>query len=260
MLVFDLQMLAAVAITLLTIGLAYMDIPFIGPAVRLIGVFVLPGWLLTNVLFGNRKGPSQETRFILVFGLGAALVALELVMLLLIGIAISRESIALAGAVTSLLLMGVLVVRLRTDRRGLRLPVLNAMSLSIVAVLVLYAFVPSHQPIVKESYTEFYIAPSSSETPDDQTAERDLVITSHEEKDHIYTVLCGDSSGSQRLLAKFSLAPESSFVIQLLVPPAQLSSASKMRLSLYRNGDDTPYRWVELIGGRCDLLSTHGGP
>ena len=258
--VVDLHTLTAVAISLFTFGLAYIDIPLVGPIVRLLGVYVVPGWLLTNVLFSNRKGPDQETRFILVFGLGATLIALELAMFHLIGIRVSRKSVALAGAVTSLILAGMLVFRLRVDHSGLdRIPMQSAMPLSIIAVLVLYGFVLLHRPVVKERYTEFYIAPSSSETPDDQAVKMDLVVTSHEEKDHTYTISCRDTSGSERQLAKSVVEPESSVVIELLVPPPQPGSASKMQLSLYRRGDDTPYRWVELAGEGCDLLSAHAG-
>lgn len=255
----DLQILIAAVIALLTIGLAYIDIPLIGPIVRLVGVFVVPGWLFTNVLFVNRKEPDHETRFILVFGLGATLVALEWVILPLIGVRMSRESVALAGAVTSVLLAGGLVLRLQTGHSDLgKITVRSALPLSIIATLVIYIFVPLHRPVVKESYTEFYIAPSSG-TLEYPTAKMNLVITSHEEKAHTYTVFCKDNSGSERRLAESIIEPEASFVIELLVPPPQPGSSSKMQLSLYREGDDTPYRWVELIGASCARLSVDGG-
>jgi uncharacterized membrane protein len=257
----DLQILIAVAITLLTIGLAYVDIPLIGSFVRLIGVFVVPGWLFTNVLFGNRKGPDQETRFILVFGLGVVLVALELVLLPLIGIRISQESIVLSGAFTSSLLAAVLILRLRTDRDGLdKIPVLSAMPLSVAVILVLCIFVPIHQPIVNESYTEFYLAPSPSVQTDDGATTVELIITSHEQEDYTYTVFCKDTSGSEKLLLKSLLKSESRLVVELSVPPPRPGLVSKMWLSLHREGDNTTYRWVELVGGGCDLLSTRDDP
>jgi hypothetical protein len=222
-------------------------------------VFVVPGWLFTNVLFGSRKEPDQETRFILVFGLGAALVTLELVLLPLIGIRISQKSIVLSGAVTSSLLAAVLVLQLRTDRDGHdKIPVLSAMPLSVAVVLVLCSFVPIHQPVVKESYTEFYLAPSLSVRTDDGVAKMDLVVISHEQEDHMYAVFCRDTSDSGKLLLESLLEPESSLAVELFVSPPRSGSVSKMWLSLYREGDNMAYRWVELVGGGCDLLSVRG--
>jgi uncharacterized membrane protein len=256
---FRLQLLVGVVISILTVVLALLDTTLIGPVVSLMGVSVVPGWLLTHVLFGSHDEPDQVTRSILVLGLGAVLVALELIVLPVVGIRISRESVALAAAVTSWLLVGLLVFRLRMDRSDLdRVPVLSAMPLSFIAVLVLYAVVPLHQPLVRESYTEFY-ATSLSEAKDDQAAKVDLVIVSHEQEDQIYAVFCRDISGSERLLVESSLEPESSLVTQLFVSPPQSDWAGKMWLFLYREQDDTPYRWIELIGGGCDLLSPRGG-
>jgi uncharacterized membrane protein len=250
-----LQLLVTTVIIVLAIGLALMDASVIEQVIGLLGVFVLPGWLLTSVLFGIHSGLDQETRVILVLGLGVALVALELVALTAVGIKLSRESVALGGALISLLLVGMLMFRLPSDRTKLgSKSVLVTLLLSAVIVLVMYIFIPLHQPVGKESYTEFYVVPRRFEATGDQTSGVELVITSHEQKKTTYTVLCTDMVGSETLLTKSELEPESSLTVDLFVPPPQADSISKVRLSLYREEDDTPYRWVELVGEGCDLL------
>lgn len=249
-----LQLFIVAIISILTVGLVFLDVPLIGPVISLIGMFVLPGWLLTDVLFGIRDGPTQETRFILIFGLGALFVAFELFIMSLIGVRISRESVALVGAASSFLLIGIFILRFRTMRSDFgNISVPRALALSAVTVLVLYGFVLLHQFDVKENYTEFYVVPRAFGT-DDQISKADLVIFSHEQKEHLYAVLCTDATDSTMLLAQSSLEPESSLTVELFVPPPQPGSTSKIRLSLYREGDATPYRWVELTGEVCNLL------
>jgi uncharacterized membrane protein len=250
-----LQLLVAAMMSVLTVGLAFLDVPVLGPLVGLVGVFIVPGWLLTSVLFGDHGGPDQETRFILVFGLGAVLMALELFTLSLANVQISRASISLAGALTSWGLIGARALQHRTEqygRRGFR--GLNTLLLSICAVLLLYGFVPLHQPVTQESYTEFYTLPRVSRAADGQVFNVDLVIANHEQQGYTYTVLCSDTTGPESVLAKSYLEPESKLSIGLFVPPPHPDSTDKVSLYLYREGDESPYRRVQLAWRECDRI------
>ena len=240
-------------VVLLSAGLSYLNIPLIGPAVRMISAVVLPGWLLTTVLFVGHKKPGLETRFILIFGLGAALLALESFIMNATNIGVSPDSVVLGGMVVSCLLLLVLLFRHHL-RPGISTASSEgtALLLSSVAVLVLYGFAALHQPFAKESYTEFSVIPHSSPAVPGQMYEADLVTASHEKDEHIYTVLCKDAAGQERMLFKSVLEPESGFTITWSLPPPD--SSEKVRLNLYRDESKRPYRWVELIASNCDLL------
>jgi uncharacterized membrane protein len=251
----NFQIVVATAISLLMAGLVYLQVPLVEPIVGLVGVFVLPGWLLTSVLFGNRSKPDPETRFVLVFGLGAALVALELVLMSAIGIGITRTSVLLTGAAVSLLLLGALIFRLRaTGDESSGAPMSNILLLCGVTLPVLCGFAALHQPLGTEAYTEFYVAPHDVRAADGQMAGADLVIVNHEQEEHRYRVVCRDATGSERTLVQSALESDSSLTVELALSPFQSSSTDKMRLYLYRANDDVPYRWVELMGDECELL------
>jgi uncharacterized membrane protein len=207
------------------------------------------------VLFGNRSRPDPETHFVLVFGLGAALVALELVLLNAIGIGITRASVLLTGAAVSLLLLGAFIFRLRaTGDESSGASGSNILLLCGVTLPVLCGFAALHQPLGTEAYTEFYVALCDGRTADGQVTRADLVIVNHEQEKHRYRIVCTDATGSERTLMQSALESGSSLTVELAMPSLQSGSTDKMRLYLYRGNDDVPYRWVELMGEGCDLL------
>lgn len=250
-----LLLLIVAMVSILAVGAAFWNVPFVGPVISLASLFAVPGWLLTNVLFGNRTSPDIETRFILTFGFGLALVALESIALTLTGIGISRQSVTILGAMTNALLMGALILRRRTgdNDRG-QIPRLNALPLSIIAIFVICTLVLFHQPTVQESYTEFYVIPRRFGSAEGYMSQVDLVISSHEEKSQTFRVFCEDARGAKILVAESMVEPESSFSVALAVPPPQPGLLEKMRLSVYRTEENVPYRWIELVGGGCERL------
>jgi len=251
----NLQFLVAAVTGVLTIGLAYLDVPLAGPIIGLLGVIVVPGWLLTHLLFDWHQGPGPVVRFILVFGLGASLLALELLVLTTIGIRLTRRSVLLTGAASSIVLLGILILWRRTDWSHARgAPVPDILLLCYLAVPVLWAFVALHQPRLRESYTEFYVVPQPFRTAESQTSEAHLVILSHEREEHIYTVMCQDTAGLEQALLQSVVKPGSNLTIELSMSPLQSGAMNKTRLYLFREQDETPYRWVELIGTDCDQL------
>jgi hypothetical protein len=237
------------------IGVAFMEASFAGAMISLLVVFVVPGWLLTNVLFGRWGSLKPEACFILTFGLGASLAALDAVFLTLIGIRISRESTTILAAAVSFLLMGALIAR-----RGLghwhqesALP-WRVLVAAMLAIFVFCALVLFHQPVVQEAYSEFYIVPRGWDEVNGHISKADLILSSHEDRTYLFRMICKEASGSEQLLAESLIQPESSFGVELFVPPPEPGQSSRIQLVAYREGDGTPYRWVELVGGACDLL------
>jgi uncharacterized membrane protein len=246
-----LEFLLVLFFTIFTLVTLFLDMTWVGGVISLIGFFIVPGWLLTHALLGDSNKPDLVSRFILVFALGATLVAFEMLGLTLLKVKISRESAILVGTIISWLLLGlILIIRRQTTSsdsgNSLQVSTLSLL-IPIMAVIVIIAIVPLHQPIVQERFTEFYTLPRISEP-----VYTEVVIVNHEQKRQTYTVACKDGSNPESLLLIATLESESSQSFNLNL--AQPAVAHKLRLNLYLEEVTVPYRWLEVMGTRCDAL------
>jgi len=243
------------SVSLLTIGSVFINLGEIGSIFSFIGVFIIPGWLLTRILFYDVDETDRVIRFILTIVLGAVLVFLETFVLSILRIEISREIVILIGTLVTWLLLGALIYQRRiitnNSFREYKSEIKNLLGL-IIFIPILIFFILLHKPVTNETYTEFYISPQMfMPTNEDQSA-LFVTIVNHENKTLIYKITCEDNVEHEELLTATSLISESSQTLVLPIDPSGVSSAiRKIRVNLYRDIDTLPYRWVEIGGISC---------
>ena len=247
------NLVVAALLGILSILLVVVEVPLIGPAISLVGVSILPGWLFAIALFGVAQGLHPVTWMVLTFGLSTVVMVLDALVLTLVGIPLSRNSMTLAGVAGSLALISILALRQRALVNSQSRIQLGVLLVSILVVCGAGGLVLGHQPVEQESYTEFYVVAQSVGETAGYVSKSDLALASHEDELRVFRVICSDSSGIDRLVTESRLGPDSVLNIGLLVPPPPSGSRSKITLSVYRDGDVVPYRWIELVGGGCDL-------
>ncbi|MBN1993409.1 MAG: hypothetical protein JW953_11970 [Anaerolineae bacterium] len=235
--------------SIFTLASLFFELAWIGDLLSIIGIFIIPGWLLTQILVEDNDKPDV-TRFILIFTLGAVLVTLEAFSLVILNINITREFITLASLIVSWFLLATLVFRQQMTSDDLDNSIKKSVltiSVAIITAVILILFISLHQPIAQENYTEFYVIPRLS-------GQMEVFIVNHEQNPHTYILTCKDNTAPEVLLAIFLLEPGSRQRLDMDSSLLQSDLANKMRLNLYLDEVTVPYHWLEVIGTSCNQL------
>jgi len=243
------------SVSFLTIGSVFINLGWMGSIFSFIGVFIIPGWLLTRILFYDVDEPDRAIRFILTFVLGAVLVFLETFVLSRLRIEINREIVILIGTLITWLLLGALIYQRRiisnNSSRGYKSEILNLLVL-IIFIPILIFFILLHKPVTIETYTEFYFSPQMYETAKEDHSAAIVTIVNHENRTLIYKITCEDNIEQETFLIATSSISESTQNLEIPIIRYETSNPiRKIRINLYRDNDSYPYRWLEIAGTSC---------
>ena len=210
--------------------------------------FVMPGWLLVRLLFGERPF-EMEVEVLLILFISAFLIALEVLVLIYLRIPIAKSLLQLMAMGTDVVLLVILKLRQAAQkqqpqaRRRINWPSLLAAG---IVPLVLLAFGLFHIHETRESFTEFFVA-SHGETVI-------LMAESHEEDTQFFSLVCVSQEDKRLVLGNFELSPGEQEEIFILYRQ-EVGQGGKLRLALDQHKGVEGYRWVDIPGEDCADLS-----
>lgn len=218
-------------------------------------VFVLPGWLLTRLLFGERPF-ELEIEVLLILFLSAFLISLEVLPLLYFRVEVNRTLFVNISLVTNWTLLLILKIKTGTfsARQFKSVPIhWTALLAAVVVPLVLLGFGLLHLHETHESFTEFRLA---SDVPD-SAGSLLLEVASHEETVQFFSLVCqaeGQEGAEQTVLGNFEVGPGETKAI-MIAYSRPLAQNTKLKLSLDQHKGLASYRWLEVPGDDCGQIT-----
>jgi hypothetical protein len=226
----------------------YWNIAWLTTAAGLLLTFVIPGWLLVRLLFGERPF-ELELEVLLILFVSAFLVSLVVMLLVFLGLELDRELVLMVSAATvCFLLLGLKIKDAVFFRKRViaRRPHWTALLVAVIVPLSLLGFGLLHVHETRESYTEFYVA-AGSRALDEPVR---LVVESHEEQVQLFTLICQNEQGEQVILGNYEIFPSQRAEIQIAHSQLPLPG-EKLRIALNQHKGFVDYRWLEIPGGDC---------
>ena len=227
----------------------YWGIGWLESASGVLLAFVMPGWLLVRLLFGERPF-ELEVEVLLILFVSAFLMALEVLVLIYFRIPVVKYLVQWLAVVTDGVLLVILKVRQGVQvRRGAALQRrINWPSLlaAVIVPVVLLAFGLFHIHETRESFTEFYVASGGESV--------NLIVESHEEYTQFFSLVCLSQEDERLVLGNFELSPGAQKRI-FIAYSQNAGREEKLRLVLDQHKGAAGYRWLEIPGGDCEDLS-----
>jgi len=228
---------------------AYGAVAWLEAGAGILLAFVMPGWLVVRLLFGERPF-ELEVEVLLVLFISAFLMAMEVLVLIYFRVLVERTLLQILAAGTDVVLLIILKIRqgMRASNSGAPRHVNWPSLLAAVFVpLALYGFGLFHIHETRESFTEFYVETQ----PSVDTVL--LVVESREERNQFFTLVCTSQESERAILGNFELSPGEIQQITILYRQYGLREG-RLRLALDQHKGEEDYRWVEIPGRDCEDL------
>jgi hypothetical protein len=228
-------------------------------AAHILSLFIIPGWLLTHILFDSRQRIDLETRVILTIIAGSVIVILETSGLLVGKVVINSRNLSILGFFVTwvmvfwIFLEAKILPRQDKARIGLKPSMFYA---SVLFVPMLLLFIWAHKPITSEPFTEFYIqrAEPRVEAEDGYIKIGELHLINHGNALQTYQIKCFDGTGEEKILTTKTLQPGESWLGAILLPVTYPpTDFVKTQLNLYRLQDVSAYLWLEVRATDCEM-------
>ncbi len=223
------------------------------PFLSFIYVFILPGWLLIQLLFEDTS-LDLILQIILILVISPLLVAMLSFAFIGWGGKFSNDAVLfIAGFINGTLLLLLLFL----PRKGASQSYTVSSELwifvsSVVLILGLILFSQLHMPARNESFTELLL---NIKTRNLKYARvfGTISIISHEDKAHLYSLLCEDDSGKSLPIFQGYIQPgeQKDISIQTI---ALRRSTRKLIMNLHLDNNTNKYRSIEIPGIGCSSL------
>jgi hypothetical protein len=222
---------------------SFWAIPWLGSAAGLLLTFAMTGWLCIRIIFGERPF-ELEVEILLILFISAFLAGIEVLVLVLLQVDVTREVILIMVTATAWLLLIFLKVKERFFVRQGRVSARQNWFSLLVAVLVplaLFGFGLLHMHDTRENYTEFSVTGAGEQGG--------LTVVSHEEAVQLFSLVCQSPLGERTVLGNFEVHPRQE--VQITISYSHIEIGGKLKIALDQHKGTAAYRWVEIPGEDC---------
>lgn len=229
------------------------EIPLIGSFLRIVTIVIIPGWLLSQLVFGNSQDVPTEAKIIFSICFGSITAACIALFFARFSIPINMVSLS-----TPILIISTGLALFSQQRSNYPTPKTDAISLAILIAIPLLAtaFTYMHLPVTREQYTEFFVqAKKLSVSNTGQDYAITISVINHEGGTHTYNLTCKQNDAQELHLASIVLEADQKYRAE--TEPSILHGhrqTPKSILNLYKNQELLPYRQIELTQIACDRL------